>query len=190
MQKATEVNLSYSSMNFKGLSMYDFLKLLWGLPSPPLSFQHILANIPQTSISQESFKGDYVCVFFFFNCIIHLYREIIWMDLFTVFFNFHSTGKIYSSRNCQHLLELITTIICQDTGLFLLTPKDYDLMWTETLYSKWLIGLFFPVMNLIPSNFQHTSLLLFKPIICRYCKPRQIRSTSPNLLQLTTHPRV
>lgn len=34
-------------------------------------------------------------------------------------------------------------------------------------------------IDIILSNFQHTSLFLIKPIICRYYKPRQIKFTSP-----------
>lgn len=118
---------------------------------------------------QETFKGDYVCACF--NCIIHLYREITRIDLFTVFSNFHfhwpnivhrrvnvyGTDHHYKSATTQGLLSSLRDMISFGQEHF--TGKDSSVFFSLKNKST--------TIDLMWSNFQYISLFLFKPIIRR-----------------------
>lgn len=91
-------------------------------------------------------------------------------------FSFHRPNIVHI--NSQHLLELITIINLLWHRAFIPPSFETIISSGQKRFPVKDSSAFSPIMNkptkidVILSNFQHTSLFLIKPIICRYCKPK------------------
>lgn len=123
-------------------------------------------------------------MWFFVLIVQFIYTEksfgLIYLQSFSIFI---SLAK-YSSYNSQHLLEVIAILNPPWQRAFIPPPLE-TISSCEQKHFTVKNSYIFPIMNkstkidIILSNFQHTSLFFIKPIICRFYKPRQIKFTSP-----------
>lgn len=132
-----------------------------------------------TNINQaRNDLGYYVCAFF--NCIIHLYKEIIWLIYLQPFPIFISTGDIFHimvNDNLNWSPVYIWAYMGPQSSSLL---KEHDHISNTNILQWRITNLFFkwrnPTrINLTWSNFQHILRFLFKFSICRYEKPKQIQ---------------